>query len=168
MKSGNIVAFKGTSNTFKVLSFLLSIFDSDWRKLKWKPWHLGIAWHKTSGGWWVLAAGEDGVGLKFYFSRELEEVRWYDWLEKPLTQKKLDKFLKGHIGKKYDIATYFWTSLAVIFRHFWNRPIPKLLDDRFSCWELVQEFAEEMGKPIVSKYDVIIIVDIIKALKGGA
>jgi len=77
----------------------------------------------------------------------------------------MGKFLQGHINKKYDVAIYFFTALAIIIRHYFNRPIPKLLDQRYSCWELVQEFSIEMGKPILSRYDVVVIVDIIKALK---
>ena len=77
----------------------------------------------------------------------------------------MDQFRCDYIGKPYDVAIYFWTGLAILIRHFFNHPIPKLLNDRFCCWELVQEFSEAMGKPIQSKYDVIIISDLIKKLQ---
>ena len=75
------------------------------------------------------------------------------------------EFFDSHINKRYDVAVYFWTALAIIIRHYFNRPIPKLLDNRFSCWELVQEFTTHCGKPVLSRYDVIILPDMLEALE---
>ena len=167
MNRGYIIEFKGKGIIFQVLSALLSIFDSDWRKLKWKPWHLAIAWRRAYDGWYVLEA-RHGVEINYFSDKFLtKNTRSYQWLDEVPTTKKMNKFFEEHIGKSYDVAVYFWTSLAIIIRHYFNHPIPKLLDNRFSCWELVQEFTAAMNKPIVSCYDVVIITDIVKALKAN-
>ena len=167
MEKGNIIAFKGQGLIFTILSFLLSLFDKDWGRLQGKPWHLAIAWDKAYDGWYILEASGQGVKINYFNNKFLKNMtRNYCWLDRVPTRAEMNKFLKEHIGKKYDVAIYFFTSLAVIIRHYFNRPIPKLLDQRFSCWELVQEFTDAMNDPILSKFDVVIITDIIKALEA--
>jgi hypothetical protein len=164
MKKGSIIECKREGFASFILGGILKRLEPAWDG--W-GWHLGIAWEKGVAGWYVLESTGKGVQLSFYSNKYLQEnTRCYDWLGVEPPQDKLDRFLKRYIGKDYDIAIYFWTALAVIIRHYFNRPIPKLLDNRFSCWELVGEFCAEMGKPIVSKYDVIIISDVIRALMG--
>ena len=49
--------------------------------------------------------------------------------------------------------------------------LPRVLDDRYTCWELVYKFARVMGKPIqesaglsASRYPLI--SDFVRAMKG--
>ena len=163
MKSGYIVEFKRKGFTATLLGGLLKLFEPSWDG--W-GWHLAIAWERAYQGWLLLEATASGVMLNFYEDKFLEQnTRSWKWLDKTPTRAEKDKFFEEHTLKRYDIAIYFWTSLAIITRHYFNRPIPKLFDDRWSCHELIQDYAEVMGKPIVSRYDVVIITDIIKALK---
>ena len=146
------------------LSRLLKVFERDWNG--W-GWHLSIAWLQGFDGWYILEATSDGVQMNFYDNDYLfHDTRIYKWFDEPPSLVARELFYQQHIGKRYDVAIYFWTGLAILIRHYFNRPIPKLLDQRYSCWELIQEFSTEMGKPIVSRYDVVIITDIIKALEG--
>lgn len=163
MKTNDIVEFKRKGFVSFVLGGLLKILVPSWDG--W-GWHLGIAWGAKADGWWILEAKANGVVINWYPTRALLNTRSHTWLDEVDGREKRE-FLLFHSGKKYDIAIYFWTALAIIIRHFWNRPIPKLLDNRFSCWELVAEYCAAMNKPIVSKYDVIIITDILKHFKGN-
>lgn len=164
MKRGDILEFKRKGFVSKVLGDLLGFFERDWDKF---GWHLAIAWDKAYGGWYILEATALGQKINYYSDEHLaENSRSWNWLDKTPGTKQMGKFLESHIDKSYDVGIYFWTTFAIIFRHYFNHPIPKLLDNRFSCWELVQSFAEDMGKPIISKYDVVIISDMIRAFKG--
>jgi len=144
------------------ISRALKLFERWWDG--W-GWHLSIAWKKAGNGWYILEATGDGVEVNFYRNKYLfTDTRIYQWFATPPTRKVMDKFYREHIGKKYDVAIYFWTALQYLFRHFWNKRIPRLLDDRYTCWELVFEFCDEMGKPLGSKYDCPIITDFVKAM----
>ena len=159
---GDIVVFKRKGPVSFILGGILKLFEPSWDA--W-GWHVGfVSGHDDDKGWMVCEALAGGVAenpLSLY-----HDYKTYRWFETPPEQFRVNQFLFHYQGKPYDIAIYFWTTLAVIFRHYFNRPIPKLLDERFSCWELVQEFTMDMNKPILSRYDVIIITDLMKALKG--
>lgn len=156
MEVGDIIVFKGQGLLFQCLSRLLKIFERGWDR--W-GWHTAFVSRIEDGIPVICEALAQGV-VENYFDADRPH-RVYKWFDQPVDP---SCFVSQHIGEKYDIAIYFWTTVAVLVRHFWNRPIPKLLDRRFSCWEVLQEFTAEMGKPIVSKYDVIILTDILKVL----
>ena len=164
MNRGDIVEFKQIGFASAVLGRLLKLFEQDWDG--W-GWHLAISWEQAWDGWYILEALVNGVEINYYPNKYLaKNTRQWKWLDNPPTREQQSKFLASHIMKKYDIAIYFWTSLAIIARHYFNHPIPKQFDNRFDCWELTAEAMAEWGKPIVSKYDTIIITDIIRAVKG--
>ena len=162
IKLGDIVVFKRKGPVSFVLGGILKLFVPSWDG---KDWHTApVSKHDNERGWMIceaLAGGVQENPLSLY-----HDYTVYRWFDEVLDQSKVNKFVADHLGKAYDVAIYFFTALAIIIRHFWNRPIPKLLDRRFSCWELTQEFTTALGKPIVSPYDVVIITDLMKALKG--
>jgi hypothetical protein len=162
VKPGFLLEHKGGGWAAKILGFLLKIFEPSWDG--W-GWHLSIAWEKDVGGWWILEATGDGVEVNYYDNDYLfTDTHIYKWFDKVPSLKKRDDFEASHIGKPYDVAIYFWTGIQYLIRHFFNRRIPRLLDDRFTCWELVFEFAEQMGKPIGSRYDCPMISDFCEAM----
>jgi len=164
MRPGDLIEFKRGGLVSAVLGGLLKLFERDWDG--W-GWHVAIAWERTYNGWYILEAIGPGVKTNYYSDATLKaRTRSYHWLDKEPTVEAMGQFLQTHIDRAYDVAVYFWTGLAIIIRHYFNRPIPKLLDQRFCCWELAAEFFADMGKPIVSKYDVIIITDILRAIKA--
>ena len=164
MKNGDIVEFKRKGFVSCVLGGLLKLFNPSWDA--W-GWHLGILWEGSLDGWIILEATGTGVKINWYSARYLmRNTRCWKWFDETPSRASMNKFFKSHIDKKYDIEVYFWTALAVIVRHYINRPVSKILDEKYSCWELVQEFTADMGKPIQSKYDVVLITDIINTLKA--
>ena len=163
MKRGSLIEFKRKGPVSFILGGILKLFERDWDG--W-GWHLAIAWEKAYDGWYILEALH-GVEANYYSQHYLDyNTRSYSWLDKVPTLKKMQVFLDSHINKKYDVAIYFWTTLQYLIRHYFNHRIPRLLDDRFTCWELVFEFCAEMDKPIGSKYDCPIITDALSAFKG--
>ena len=166
MRKGNIIAFKGRGFTFTILSFLLSIFDKEWRGEDWKPWHLAIAWARAYGGWYILEATGAGVKINFYDNKFLESnTRSWEWLGEKPDSDKMAQFLKEHILKRYDVAVYFWTIAQYLVRHYFHHSLPLVLNNRYSCWELVDEWCDEMGKPWAPKYGFPLITDFLKAVK---
>ena len=162
MDKGYILEFKRQGIVSTILGGLLKLFERKWNG--W-GWHLAVIWERTYDGWYVLEARHE-VEINCYTDKWLRaNTRNYKWLDSPPENEKFNKFLEDHTGKSYDVAIYFWTALQYLIRHFFNHKIPRLLDDRFTCWELVFEFCEEMGKPIGSKYDCPIITDFLRVVE---
>jgi len=163
LQLGDIIVFKGKGLGYQILSRLLKLFERDY--VRW-GWHVGVVSKVRENGVTSIIEAVAPTVRESVLTSE-RPYRVYRWLDHPITDTIVHSFVEGHRGMRYDILIYFWTSVAVIVRHFWNRPIPKLLDRLFSCWELAQDFMEYVGKPIVSKYDVIIISDLLKVLKAS-
>lgn len=159
MKVGDILEFKRSGLISGVLGGLLRMFEPDW---DFWGWHLAIVWQRSYLGWYVLEA-RHGVEINYFTNKFLKEnTRAYKWLEESPTKDKMGEFLTSHVSKSYDVLIYFWTTLQYLIRHYFNHRIPRLLDDRYTCWELVAEFCEVMGKPCQSKYDCPIICDMLR------
>jgi hypothetical protein len=145
-----------------LLSRLLRICDRNYDK--W-GWHLSIAYTKGLNGWWILEATEDGVELNYYDNLFLfRDTRIYRWFETPPCRDKMDAFMVEHIGQPYDVAIYFWSGLAVIIQNIFHIKLPKITNRRWTCWELIQEFTQELNKPILSPKRIVIISDLILRL----
>jgi len=162
-KPGDILEHKRDTgfSVSGILGRLLQIFDPDYDG--W-GWHLSIAYLQGYDGWYILEATADGVELNYYQNDYLfKDTRVYRWFSEPPPLARIWRFIEGHLGCPYDAAIYFWTGLAILLRRIGIR-LPKIIDYKFSCWELAQEFSAVMGKPIIPRYDVVIISDLIKEL----
>ena len=80
----------------------------------------------------------------------------------------MENFIAEELHKGYDAAVYFWTVLQYFILHFFNHHIPRVLDNRYTCWELAFVFARERGKPIQSIHDYPIITDFLKEVEKQA
>lgn len=114
-----------------------------------------------------------------YLKRETVCYRWFD---RRIPRKVIDKWVAGHQGCKYDVAVYGWTMLQYLvlkgieliqklFRIKAKIALPRVLNDRYTCWEALFQFARDMGKAIqeaigktVSRYPMI--SDLMEALDG--
>jgi hypothetical protein len=161
-RAGDFVLFRGKGPVFKVISFLLCFCDLRWRWLKWKPWHTAFITEITQGQ--AVICETTAVGIVENPLSRHSDYKIYRWLDQEPNGRTIRRYLGSHLGKKYDVAIYFWTALQYLIRHYWNRRIPRLLDDRYTCWENAWEFAEYCGKPIGSKYDCPMITDLCRAL----
>jgi len=148
-RAGDILIFKRSGFASAILSWLLQRFEPWWDR--W-GWHMAIIHNRTrlSGrtlGWWILESQGQGVGINWIPRRDFYKIRAYRRLNKKPTQSQLSSFKAKVEGCNYDVAVYFFTMLQYLILHFFNHPIPRLLDNRWTCWELCALFCREMGKP---------------------
>jgi len=159
-KPGDILIFKGEGQPFGILSKCLKFFEPTWD---------GWGWHMATltqlrlddGKWEYIEATDHGLDLNYGYLNG-DNVRVYRWFNSPPMPDAIKVWVKNHLGLPYDVAIYFWTAASYIARHFWNRPVPYLLDNRYSCWEAVFKFCKDMGKPIPSKHDCPTLIDFLK------
>lgn len=177
IKLGDIIVFKGKGLVYTILGTILKLFERDWDK--W-GWHIGfLSREDPFYGWMVCEATADGVQENPLNDRE---CRNYHWLDTP-DQSKINRFVNKHLGEKYDVAVYFFTMIQYlllrVIEGFQNRFIPwhkftisfpRILDDRWTCWEVLFWFCRSMGKPIqeslghtATRYPMI--TDLTKALE---
>lgn len=142
-----IVAFKGNGFIFKTLSFFLGILSPRWRKLEWKPWHLApvVGWQKGSPIIFEHRPPHNLVGFRTVYPEE--DCLIYT-LPKSIDAKTLAGFLDKRLNKRYDVAAYLRTAAQYFVLHVFNHSIPRVLDERFTCWELTFEFARASGQPL--------------------
>jgi len=158
---------EGGGPVFKFINFILCLVNKRWRKRLWKPWHISVPVKKTMTGWWVMEGASPKSRIHWYSNEYIaRRVRAYHWLDVVPNDETIQSFFASYIGKQYDVQVYWWTALQYLVRHFLNRRIPRLLDDRYTCWELACEWAEANGKPMTSKYDCPMITDILDNLEG--
>ncbi len=168
MNIGTIVEFRRTGFIAKILGGILKLFERQWDG--W-GWHLAIVYERADNdiGWYILEATWPSVEINYYSDEFIwHNCRVYDWFNEPPRKVLLNKFMQEHLGKRYDVLLYPWTTIQYLIRHYINRRIPRLLDDKFTCWELVTEICEYLGKPIQqSKYDCPLISDILPQLQAN-
>ena len=165
VEPGDILIFKRNPKDLasRILSWLLKRFERDWDRWGWHTGHISAV---LSHGTIVTAeATGDGVQAITYPSLEsLGEVRVYRWLDEPNLDD-LKTFTEEHLGRDYDVACYFWTSLQYLILHLFNHPMPRILDDKYTCWELVCAMARAMGKPLQPIHKYPLITDMVKVLE---
>lgn len=163
MKRCDIIEWRRRGFVSWFLGGVLKLFERDWDG--W-GWHMGIVWSRLGRGCHIMEATNEGTRINYYRYKYLREnTRCYEWLEGEPDLVKMQAFKVSHIGRKYDVAVYFFTAIQYLFRHFVHIRLPLILNDRYSCWELVDEFCDEMGKPWAPKYGFPLLTDFLKAVK---
>ena len=156
MTVGDIVVFKGEGFLFKVLSGILCLFDSEWRRREFKGWHVAFVSRFWDNHPIICEALAGGVTENFLETdRELKVYQWFDYPVDP------HDFVDSHMGKKYDVAVYFHTMIQYLLLkgvewfqkkfipwHEFTISLPRILNDRYTCWENTFWFCRAMGKPI--------------------
>ena len=165
LKIGSILYWKRGGNIAAVLSLLIKLCDP-WARQNWDRWgwHLSfISGWDDKDGWLNTEASGDGdrtVPLKLLGG----EYQVKNWFTVPLTQTEVDKFLDCHAADtgplytskaqtvinriKYDYFSYFWTAIYVLS----GRRLPRLIDYRDNCWELVFDMAYWFHDPFTGQY----------------
>ena len=166
-KPGDTLLFRGSGLLFHFFNLLLNLLDPRWRRRTFKPWHTAILLRPHQDGWVILEGTYPHSQPRFVPRKVLSaQCRFLPWMRQAPLPTELIAFEQQYTGKKYDILIYFWTMAQYLFRHYWNRSIPNLLDDRYTCWELVGEWYDFVCDPIHSKYDCIIIENILSAAEA--
>ena len=170
VKAGYNILWKGKGPVFTILSLLLGLTDSTWRKRKWKPWHVGYVVTVLEDGWVVTSqAVANGIEAISYPSAEdLGDCRVYPWLDNP-DQAKIETYTEEHLGWPYDVWGYLWVILGALSEKFLHRPF-RIVDKAKMCWENLSECDRFMGKELQPEEEPCLISKMITTLesKGGS
>ena len=163
MQPGYILIFKGQGFIFRVLSWLLKQFEKGY--VAW-GWHLAIAveYHKQKG--WLIAESIAGGVTLSWLDQKKQHFRSYKWFDQHIHSSEVRRFIADRAGCSYDVGCYFWTMLQYLVLHFLNHSLPRVLNRRYSCWELIFEFCREMGKPLQPLHRYPLISDFMKGMKS--
>jgi|TARA_Y100000310_G_scaffold16579_2_gene16541 hypothetical protein len=164
LKVGDILVFKRKGKTAAVLSLLIKVFEPKWDR--W-GWHTAIVTSVNRAGdiWIIEGTSPKSTGRELEEGENVRVYRVFTELDRDKTfNRDMHITVISHINKPYDVAIYFWTALQYTIRHFFNHRIPRLLDDRYTCWELVCSICRDLDKPINSKYNCPMLPDILKAI----
>jgi len=165
IQMGDILVFKRKGFVSGMLGPILKLFKKKWDG--W-GWHMGIAWEesKHANGLWILEATGDGVRVGLLSEDKLKnEIRAYRWLDEPPSDEVMEKFMADNLDKGYDVVVYFWTLIQRGLLRVIKRSIPRILNDKYTCWELAFLFAREMNKPIRSILDYPLLTDFLEAVE---
>jgi hypothetical protein len=156
MKLYDIICWKGNGILFRVLSFLLGLFDSRWRKRAFKPWHMAIVCGRYADGDWKIFEATSPrcrvLPLSVLDNLYKRPYKIYHWFDNPPSIYDVEQFVNDRVGAKYDALVYVFTVIQKIFDRLFGMDLPRLLDSSYTCWELVEEFCNCMGKPWYSTH----------------
>lgn len=162
IQMGDILVFKRKGFVSGILGPILKLFKRKWDG--W-GWHMAIAWEEAQykNGLWILEATGDGVRVGLLSEDKLKnEIRAYRWLDEPPSGEVMEKFMAENLDKGYDVLVYFWTLIQRGLLRVIKHSIPRILNNRYTCWELVFLFAREMGKPIGDILDYPLLTDFLE------
>ena len=166
LRPGDILIFKrnARNRSARVLGWVMHRMEHDWDG--W-GWHTGYVSRVLPDGGIETVESLRGTGVenvRYPGFGDLGEVRIYRWFDE-LDDELLEAFTMMHLGQGYDIACYFWTSLQKILAQFTHRLIPRIINDRYTCWELVCDLARAMDKPLQPPEEYPLIADMERALE---
>ncbi len=158
LKPGDILLFKRHQGniTSGILTRFLKRMYRFWDG--W-GWHMAYVYDISIDGSIIVAESKIGQGVQIieYNSGDLlGEVRVYRWIDTP-NLAELKNFTQIHMGCAYDLACYFWTGLQLLIKKFLGYTIPRIHNNKYTCWELVCEMVQFMGKPLqpIERYPLI-------------
>ena len=167
LQPGDIIIFKSNmhNSISRAFNWGLHLLEKNWDR--W-GWHTGYISEIMPDGSIITAESlqHEGVRTVIYPCLEaLGEVRVYRWLD-TLDVSALRDFTLEHVGSPYDVACYLWTSIQRLFVAISHRLLPRKIDDRYTCWELVCAMARSMQKPLQPIEQYPIITDMERALES--
>ena len=80
------------------------------------------------------------LSLLSQYQAKGRQCRAYRVVPVPPPQWKVDKFVKDHVGRRYDFIGYAWNGLAKLLRP--RIEIPRVIDLKDYCWEVLVDFYE--------------------------
>ena len=165
IKPGDILLFKRNDDDriSKILSWLLLRLDGCWDR--W-GWHMGYVYDVLADGSIITAESKISYGVKlvnYPDTDSLGEVRVYRWAD-GINSSVLENFTLARLGCAYNLACYFWTGFQLIAKRFSDRLIQRIENDRYTCWELVCDMTQAMGKPLQPAESYPLITDMTKKL----
>jgi len=162
IRPGDIVEFKGSGLVFNLLSPVIKLCFRDWNR--W-GWHLAIVSHKLNGDWMIFEELGTGAQISKLSNTPIENLRFYRWFDVEPDYNHIIDFEETYQGEAYDVQLYFWTAIQYFAMRLFHRRVNKILNHRWTCWELVCEFCGKMGKPLVPLMVCPILPDLLRKLE---
>jgi hypothetical protein len=160
-RRGDILVHKGEGIVFEILSRFLRLFESWWDR--W-GWHMSFVVLRVMNQLTIAEARELFTGCR-EITTQTSNIRCYRYFDEVPDLEATSVYLTNSMGKRYDVAVYFFTMIQYLVLHFRNKSLPRILDDRYTCWELVFDYCTEMGKPITTIRKYPILTDFLKEIK---
>ncbi|MDD5081730.1 MAG: hypothetical protein PHU08_00010 [Dehalococcoidales bacterium] len=91
----------------------------------------------------VLSAEPGGVRIRNL--SDYPEYRIYRWLPNPPEGTDVAVFVSQRLGCGYDFTAYPLAALQRVVINWWH--MPRILNSRYYCWELTDEFCTCFGRP---------------------
>ncbi len=152
IRVGSIICWKGSGFLFYMLSGLLSLCDPTWRARRFKSWHMSFAYKQYPDGDWGISEATfprvRNMPLSALEQIYGEDYKVYNHCGHPLSQRRVNKFVKDRLGAKYDAFVYVLTVIQYLF----IKRFPRLIDGSYTCWEYAEEFCDCMGNPWYSTH----------------
>ncbi len=152
-RAGDILLFKRTGLFAFILAWLIKhLKEPNWDM---RYWHMAPVIANDliiDAQWPKLKRTRISDCLK-------REIRAYRIMDLP-AEDKLAGFAKEHIGRRYDWFVYILTTLAQLFRPMFD--FPRIIDLRFTCWEITFDFCDDMGLDISPPYNYPFITDFLR------
>jgi hypothetical protein len=92
-------------------------------------WHMAWICGKWADGDWMVRS-MNGQGAEYLRLSQIKEYKLVNWGRK-LTQDECDDYIDHIECVGYDVLGYVWCALNRIT----NNKFPKVVDNRFYCWE---------------------------------
>jgi hypothetical protein len=165
-QAGDSIAWEKGGAVAGILGFVLSLFDSSYRKRKWKAWHTGYIVKILPDGEVVTSqAIGSGVHTVTYSSiDDLAECKFYRWLSGP-NQDRIEDYTGAHEREKYDVIGYLWDALGNFSMYVFHYTF-RVVDNQKFCWEHVSEFNRYMGREIQPECEPCNIARMMNILEG--
>ncbi len=103
------------------------------------------------------------VSIRPLFPHEI--VRFYRWLDVPPRVEDVKEWSYAYIGKNYDYDGYIGTILLTLVKKLFKYSA-RVVDNEYYCWELVESFCRDFGKPLQPNNEYPLISDIMLRLDG--
>ena len=167
VRVGCVVEFQRDFSFFSVPGFAGGLMKLLNRKWNGYGWHVG--WVTGINPIRIVEAIGFGVHErpidKFY---EKRNYRFWDILPESIpTEEQVTDVLDAYEGKPYDFLAYFWTAMLYLGRHYINRPLPSVLNDKYMCWELIYDICRYVGYPLAANdYDCPTLTELNLVCRG--
>jgi len=166
LRPGDPILDKGKGPIFIILSFILGLFDKNWRQRKWKPWHMKTAIRKVKDGWFVIEALAGGVQGNLYTLEELTaNSRAYRWCDEP-SRAQIKAFKEKYVGYPYDVTAYFGTVFGYLFQKITGKSF-RIIDQEHTCWENGCAAQRMFGNELQPNEEYPVISEIVNRLEAS-
>ncbi len=166
-RAGDSIAWEKGGAVANVLGAILSLFDSSYRKRKWKAWHVGYIVKILDTGEVISSqAIASGVHTVTYQSiDDLSECKFYRWLSN-IDQDRIEDYTETHEREKYDFIGYVWNAIGNFSMYVLKYPF-RVVDNAKFCWEHLSEFNRYMGREIQQECEPCNIAKMMNVLEAG-